>query len=71
MDTNPVEENPVTRFVLGFAVAVAMMLGGGAVGGAFRYTEIPYGGTIGVAIGAILVFVGFVLLYGRYDAAHE
>lgn len=71
MGTNPVEENFVTRYILGFAVIVAMMLGGGAVGGAFQAVEIPYGGGIGVALGAILVLVGFIVLYGRYDAAYD
>lgn len=71
MGSNPVEANFVTRYLLGFAVIVAMMLGGGAVGAAFRATEVPYGGWIGVTVGAVLVFVGFVVLYGRYDASYD
>ena len=71
MSNNPVERNFVTRYILGFAVIFSMMLGGGAVGGAFQSMEIPYGGWIGVAIGAILVFIGFTILYDRYDAAYD
>lgn len=71
METNPVEANFVTRYILGFAVIVAMMIGAGAVGGGFRALQIPYGGLIGVALGAILVLVAFIILYGRYDAAYD
>jgi hypothetical protein len=67
--TNPVEENVVTRLLLGFAVIFAMMLGGGAVGSALDTTPLPYGGVLGVGTGALLVFVGFAVLYRRYDAS--
>lgn len=69
MTTNPVEENVVTRFILGLAVIFAMMLGGGAVGSALGATPFPYGGVLGVGTGAVLVFVGFAVLYRRYDAS--
>jgi hypothetical protein len=68
MSTNPVEANVVTRFILGFAVIAAMMLGGGAGGAALGRLDLPYGGVVGTALGAILVFIGFIVLYRRYDA---
>lgn len=68
---NPVEDNFVTRFILGFAVVFAMLLGGG--GGAWVLTSIgiPYGDWLGVAVGAVIVFLVFVVLYRRYDASAE
>lgn len=68
MASNPVERNPVTRFVFGFAVIVAMMLGAGAVGGAVTsLTDVPYGGVVGVAVGALATLVVIGVLYNRYD----
>lgn len=66
---NPVEANVVTRFILGLAVIFAMMLGGGVVGRAFETLEFQYAGAIGVAVGALAVLLGFVVLYTRYDAS--
>lgn len=71
MVTNPVEENVVTRFLLGFAVIVAMMMGAGAGGYVLRTLDFPYAEVMGVVIGAMFVFIGFVVLYRRYDAAAE
>lgn len=71
MPTNPVEENVVTRFILGFTVILAMMGGGGAVGGFLDTTAAPYGGVLGTALGALLVFVGFTVLYRRYDNSYN
>lgn len=71
MGNNPVEDNFVTRFLLGFAVIFAMMLGGQMVGKALVSFDIPYGRWIGVAVGAILVFVVFSGLYRRYDASYN
>ena len=68
---NPVENNFVTRFILGFAVIFAMMIGGGAVGWAFSSIGIPYGDWLGVAIGAVVVFAVFAVLYRRYDASFD
>lgn len=70
MTQNPVEENFVTRFLLGLAVIFAMTIGGGAVGTTFSDVGLPYGAWIGVAVGAIAVFVAFAALYGRYDASY-
>ena len=69
MPTNPVEGNFVTRLILGLAVIFAMLLGGGAVGSALGATPLPYGGVLGVGVGALLVFVGFAVLYRRYDTS--
>ena len=71
MGQNPIENNLVTRFLLGFAVVVAMILGGELVGGALLRLDVPYGDWIGVAIGAAVVFLVFTALYRRYDAAYD
>jgi hypothetical protein len=71
MSTNPVDANFVTRFLLGFAVIAAMTVGGRAVGSAFVSVGIPYGEWLGVAVGAMLVFAVFAVLYRRYDAAFD
>jgi hypothetical protein len=71
MGQNPIENNLVTRFLLGFAVVVAMILGGELVGVALLRLDVPYGDWIGVAIGAVAVFVAFTVLYRRYDAAYD
>lgn len=69
MTQNPVEANPVTRFLLGLAVIFAMMVGGGVVGRALEATTLPYGLQIGVFSGALLVFAGFAALYRRFNAS--
>lgn len=71
MDRNPVEDNVVTRFILGFAVIFAMMIGGQAIGTAFISYDIPSGDWLGVGTSAVLVFVIFIVLYRRYDAAYS
>jgi hypothetical protein len=48
-----------------------MFVGGSAVGELLQDTPLPYGGWIGVALGAVLVFVGFTALYRRYDSSFE
>jgi len=71
MNQNPVEDNPVTRYILGMAVLFGMFLGGGAGLAAFDAARIPYGGWIGFLVGAVVVFVGFVVWYRRYDAQFD
>jgi hypothetical protein len=71
MSTNPVEANVVTRFLLGFAVIVAMMFGGGVGGSTLNDTTVPYGGVVGTAIGTLVVFLGFAVMYRRYDQSHS
>lgn len=66
MPTNPVEDNPVTAFILGLAVIAAMFLAGGAVGWLGGQVGVPYGDVAGVAVGALATFVVFALLYSRY-----
>jgi len=66
MAENPVERNPITRFLLGLAVIAGMFLGGGAVGWLFREAGVPYGDWIGVAVGAIAAFLLFTIVYSRY-----
>ncbi len=70
MATNPVERNVVTRFVFGFAVIAATMLGAGAVGGGLRTLAVPYGAWIGAAVGALAVLVAVGVVYTRYDRAY-
>lgn len=69
MASNPVEENFVTRFLLGMAVLLAMVLGGGAVGQFFQNAGVPYGDWLGAGLGMIAVFAAFTVLYRRYDAS--
>ena len=70
MARNPIEDNFVTKYVLGFAELFTMMIGGGAVGRTFLSIGIPYGNWLGVAVGASLVFAVFTVLYRRYDASY-
>jgi len=70
MTSNPVEDNFVTRFILGLAVIFAMMFGGGAGGVALSALDIPFGRLLGTVIGALLVFAAFAVLYRRYDASY-
>ena len=69
--SNPVEDNFVTRFILGSAVLFAMMVSGGVVSSGFLSVGIPYGDWFGFAIGVIIVFAVFTVLYRRYDASYE
>jgi len=69
MATNPVEENPVTRWLLGMAVIFGMMLGGAAGAQVFATVPVPYASVLGVLIGALLVLVGFSVWYTRYHRA--
>ncbi|WP_254767669.1 hypothetical protein [Salinilacihabitans rarus] len=69
--TNPVEENFVTRFALGFAVIFAMGIGGRAVAEVFTALDVPYGAWLGVAVGAVVVFAVCTALYRRYDASYS
>lgn len=68
MKQNPVEDNFVTRLILGVAVIYAMMIAAVSVATAFRNVGIPRAELIGTALGAMLVFVIFALLYRCYDA---
>ena len=68
MATNPVEANPVTRWLLGMVVILAMMVGGGAVGWLVRDVAVPYADVLGTLIGAIAVFFLVAVLYRRYHA---
>ena len=64
MSTNPVEDNFVTRFILGFAVLVAISLGAGLGGLLFEAVGVPWG--IGYLLGGLGVFLGFSAWYTRY-----
>ncbi|WP_049921558.1 hypothetical protein [Halopiger djelfimassiliensis] len=68
MTRNPIEANPVTRFALGLAVIVTMSVAAYLVGNFFVALGVPYPGWIGTAVGTVVVFAAFVVLYRRYDA---
>ncbi len=67
MSPNPVEQNVVTRFLLGFAVILGMMLGGAAGGSLASLVDVPYAGVSGVFLGSVIVFGAFSVWYTRYD----
>ena len=67
MDRNPVEDNPVTRFVFGLGVILAMFLGGGIGGSLLGRVGVPFATPAGVLLGALVVFVAVSVLYRRYD----
>ncbi|WP_135533936.1 hypothetical protein [Halostella pelagica] len=71
MAQNPVEDNVVTRFLLGLAVFAAMAIGGQAVAMSFLSLGVPYAKWVGVGVGAIAVFIAFTALYRRYDASYS
>ncbi|GAA0677911.1 hypothetical protein ACFQDG_02720 [Natronoarchaeum mannanilyticum] len=71
MEQNPVEDNFVTRFLLGAAVIFAMSMGGAAAAELFRRVGMPYGAWVGTLVGAIAAFVAFAILYRRYDESFE
>lgn len=68
MSPNPVENNVVTRFLLGLAVILGLFLGGGAGGALLGRFSFPYSTGIGVLLGSLVVFVAFAAWYTRYDA---
>lgn len=67
MSSNPVERNFVTRYVLGFAIMGAMMLGGGAGGWTLATLGVPGGTWLGTLLGALVVLVAIGVWYNRYD----
>lgn len=71
MARNPVENNPVTRFLVGLAVVAGMFVGGAAGGGLFAALSVPYAALVGVLLGSGAVFGAFAVAYSRYDAAVE
>lgn len=71
MGQNPIEDNFGLSFILGFGVLFAMAFVGQAIGMLLLELGVPYARWIGVSIGIIVVFVAFVVLYRRYDAAHN
>lgn len=71
MSPNPVEENFVTRYALGFAIIAAMMLGGGAGGWALASLDVPGGRWIGTLLGALVVLVAVGVRYQGYDESYN
>ncbi|WEL17125.1 MULTISPECIES: hypothetical protein [unclassified Halorhabdus] len=70
MEQNPVEDNFITRIILGFVVLYAMLIVGSSVGNMFS-TDNGYVALIGFVIGALFVFVIFAALYSRYDQSYN
>lgn len=71
MSSNPVERNFVTRFILGLAIVCLMIIGGSAVAYLLRSFSVPYGGAIGVTVGAIVVFCLFSWWCTHYDTSFD
>lgn len=67
MEQNFVERNFIVSFVLGLGVIMAMAFVGERIALVLLDYGIPYAEWIGVAIGIVVVFTAFVLLYSRYD----
>jgi hypothetical protein len=71
MASNPVEQNVVTRLILGFAVVGLMAAGGAVVARPFASLAGPAAGFIGMFVGAFVVFVLVAWWYTRYDALFD
>lgn len=67
MAKNPIENNPVSRFILGFAVIFGMFVGGGIGARVFASISMPFAELIGVVIGALAAFAMFSWFYFKYD----
>ena len=66
MANNPVEANPVTRWLLGMAVILLMFLGAGGIGWLAGRTDLPFARPVGAAVGAAAVLVVVGAWYWRY-----
>ncbi|ELZ10280.1 hypothetical protein [Natrialba aegyptia] len=71
MEHNFVERNFAVRFLLGFGVIMAMAVVGERLGIGLLEYGVPYGDWIGVAVGAIGVFIAFAAVYTRFDSVYE
>ncbi|WP_181687280.1 hypothetical protein [Halorhabdus salina] len=69
MGKTPVEENFITRIVLGLVVIFAMIIMGGAVGDIMSSIN-EYAVWLGFTIGAIFVFVIFTAVYYNYSRSY-
>ncbi|ACV12121.1 hypothetical protein Huta_1953 [Halorhabdus utahensis DSM 12940] len=70
MSKTPVEENFVTRIILGLVVIYAMMIVGGAVGGSMSSVN-RYAVWLGFVVGAIFVFGIFTVAYYQYSQSYD
>lgn len=70
MGQNQVEDNFVTRIILGFVVLYAMLIVGSFVGNTFS-TGNRYVAWVGFVFGTIFVFVIFAALYNSYDQSYN
>lgn len=63
------EDDPLLKqfnyWLLGLFIMFAMFAGGGVVGATLAELSVPYGGGIGVFVGALLVFLFFSSQYYR------
>ncbi|MEF8776443.1 MAG: hypothetical protein V5A43_08080 [Haloarculaceae archaeon] len=65
MATNPVEANPVGRWLFGMAVIFAMLVGGATGAKLVGTVTIPYARVLGVFLGGLLVLLAFSAWYTR------
>ncbi|SER11876.1 hypothetical protein SAMN04489841_2996 [Natrinema salaciae] len=71
MYSYPVEENPVTRFILGLAVIIGMSHGAQAAMIVFTSIGVPYANWMGAIVGSLAVFVTFAAIYTYYYPSHS
>lgn len=68
MAGNVVEDHFAVQAALVVAVSTAMLYAGEEVGDYLRAHGLPYAGTVGLVLGAALVFVPFALVYRRSES---
>lgn len=67
MARNPIEQNFVTRFILGLVIIGLMSAGGAVLARPLASFAGSTAGFVGMFLGALLVFVLFARWYTRYD----
>lgn len=70
MEQNIIERNFIVSFLLGLGVIMAMAVVGERLAIGLLEYGVPYGEWIGVAVGAIAVFIAFAAVYTRFDSVY-
>jgi len=70
MEQNIIERNFAVRFLLGLGVIMTMAFVGERLAIVLLEYSVPYGEWIGVAVGAIAVFITFAAMYTRFDSVY-
>jgi len=70
MEQNIIERYFVVRILLGLGVIMAMAFVGERLAIGLLEYGVPYGEWIGVAVGAITVFIIFSAVYTRFDSVY-